>query len=74
MVRITSKIAGFRRCGIAHPAQPVDYPDDRFSTAQLAILKAEPKLVVQELANPEESPEETPGAEPKGGRSARSKE
>lgn len=52
MIRITGKREGFRRCGVTHPAQPTDYPDDRFSTQDLAVLKSEPMLVVEEV--PEE--------------------
>lgn len=55
MIRITAKAAGFRRCGVAHPAIATDYPDNRFTAKELAALKAEPMLVVEELA---EEPEE----------------
>ncbi|MDR3631718.1 MAG: HI1506-related protein [Desulfocapsaceae bacterium] len=44
MITITSRQAGFRRCGIAHPVRPVDYPDDRFSAEELKVLQAEPML------------------------------
>ncbi|MBE2888951.1 HI1506-related protein [Geobacter anodireducens] len=54
MIRITSKQAGFRRCGVAHPAEPTDYPDDRFTAKDLAVLKAEPMLVVEEIAEEKE--------------------
>lgn len=47
-VIITSKRDGFRRCGLAHPASPVEHPDGAFTPEQLEILKAEPMLVVQE--------------------------
>lgn len=47
MIRIKSKKDGFRRCGIAHPKEAVQYPDDRFSEKELAILKAEPVLIVE---------------------------
>lgn len=47
MIRIKSKRGGFRRCGMAHPAEAVEYPDDRFSPADLATLKAEPMLIVE---------------------------
>ncbi len=47
MIRIKSKKNGFRRCGVVHPATPVEYPDDRFSKEELKILKAEPMLVVE---------------------------
>ncbi len=47
MIRIKSKQKNFRRCGIPHPDTPVDYPDNRFTPAELAILKAEPMLIVE---------------------------
>jgi len=50
MIRITSKRDGFRRCGVAHPAAPTEYPDDRWSDEELAILEAEPMLVVERIA------------------------
>lgn len=46
MITITSKVDGFRRCGIAHAARPVCYPDDRFSEAEFAALLTDPMLVV----------------------------
>lgn len=46
-VIITCKKPGFRRCGIAHPAGPVEYPDSRFTPEELERLKKEPKLIVQ---------------------------
>jgi len=52
MVRIRSKKNGFRRCGVAHPEKPVDYPDEKFTKGQLAILNAEPMLVVEILPDP----------------------
>lgn len=53
MIRIRSKQHLFRRCGVAHPAGDVDYPDGRFSGEELAILRAEPMLVVAEIPDPE---------------------
>lgn len=50
-VRITAKVAGFRRAGMAHPAEPVDHEAGTFTEAQLAALQAEPMLVV-EVAGP----------------------
>jgi len=47
MIRITSKIVGFRRAGVAHPAGPTDYANDTFTKEQLAQLKAESMLVVE---------------------------
>jgi len=49
MIRIRSKQDGFRRCGVAHSREPVEYPDDRFSKAELKSLKSEPMLVVEEI-------------------------
>ena len=40
IVRIIAKRDGFRRCGIAHPAQPVEYPVERFSAWRAASGKA----------------------------------
>lgn len=50
MIRITSKSEGFRRAGIAHSSVPTEYPDDAFTKDQLAQLKAEPMLVVEEIS------------------------
>ncbi len=47
MIRITSKQAGFRRCGVAHPTAPTDHADDAFTPAQLKQLQAEPMLLVE---------------------------
>ena len=52
-LRITAKIAGFRRCGIAHAETPTDYPEGSFTPEEIARLEAEPMLVVQRLASPE---------------------
>ncbi|MBO9419158.1 hypothetical protein J7481_06600 [Labrenzia sp. R4_2] len=50
VLRITAKPKdGFRRCGVHHPAEPVEYGDGRFSDGQIAVLKAEPNLVVEAL-------------------------
>ena len=54
MIRITSKKAGFRRCGIPHPKGPVDYPDDRFSKEELATQKAESMLIIELVESPVE--------------------
>lgn len=53
MIRIISKKDGFRRCGVAHPEKPTDYPAGRFSKEELKRLKKEPMLIVQELPEPE---------------------
>lgn len=49
-LRITSRREGFRRCGVAHPAHPVDHPDGRWSEEEIARLEAEPMLRVERLA------------------------
>ena len=43
---ITAKRDGFRRCGVAHRDVPVTWPDGSFTDEQIAILRAEPSLVV----------------------------
>lgn len=45
-ITITSKRDGFRRCGVAHRDVPVFWPDGSFTDEQIAILRAEPALVV----------------------------
>jgi hypothetical protein len=47
MIRIRSKRAGFRRCGIAHSDQWTEHPDEKFTKKQLEILQAEPMLQVE---------------------------
>ena len=47
MIKITSKKEGFRRCGIAHSAKGKFYGDDRFTAAELKILKADTTLIVE---------------------------
>ncbi|GAB7078761.1 HI1506-related protein [Megalodesulfovibrio paquesii] len=44
---IIAKKDGFRRCGVSHSGQPTTWPEDRFTPEELAILQAEPMLVVQ---------------------------
>jgi hypothetical protein len=51
-LRITSRRDGFRRCGIAHPATPTTHADGQFSAEQIAVLKAEPMLIVEVLPDP----------------------
>lgn len=63
-IRITSAIAGFRRAGVAHPAEPTDYPDDHFSAKQLQQLEAEPRLVVEQIEDPEAQAD--PDSDPQG--------
>lgn len=52
MIRITAKKDGFRRAGVFH-AGTCDYPDGRFTPAQLVMLQAEPLLVVDILPTAE---------------------
>jgi FluMu-like protein len=47
MIRITAHRDGFRRCGIAHPSTPTEYPDDRFSKKELKQLQDETMLTVE---------------------------
>lgn len=63
-IKIISKRAGFRRCGIEHPDKPVIYPNNRFTKEQLAQLKAEPMLIVEEV--PDEPAHEEKPAKSKG--------
>lgn len=56
MLRIVSKRAGFRRCGVAHPDSPVDHPLDRFTKEQRKVLEAEPMLIVMEVEVKEAAP------------------
>lgn len=51
MIIITSKRDGFRRCGVAHVAGPTQWPDDRWTEAELAALMAEPMLTVAQAAD-----------------------
>lgn len=53
MIIITAKKDGFRRCGMAHNAKPVQHQDDAFTPAQLKQLQAEPMLVVDLVADDE---------------------
>lgn len=57
-IRITAKVAGFRRCGLAHSNTPTDHPDGTFSAEQLEILKNDPMLKVEEV-EVDDSPAET---------------
>lgn len=47
---ITAKKDKFRRCGVAHSKEPTTWPDGKWSPKELQALKAEPLLVVQEVA------------------------
>lgn len=56
MIIIESKRHNFRRCGIAHPSDAVDYPDDRFTPEELKILQAEPMLIVEVVLKKQPDP------------------
>ena len=53
MIVITSKREGFRRCGVAHAARPVEWPDERWTIDELDALLAEPMLTVELVEDPE---------------------
>ncbi len=50
-ITITAKRDGFRRCNMRHPAKPITHPDGTFTEAELAILKADPALIVVDVAD-----------------------
>ena len=50
-IKITSKVPGFRRAGLAHEGTLV-YPDSRFTAAEVAALRAEKNLVVEDVPDP----------------------
>ena len=49
MIKIISKKEGFRRCGVAHSETPKEYPDDRFAAEEIAVMEADPMLIVVEV-------------------------
>ena len=48
-LRVASRRPGFRRAGLTHPAQAVLHPLESLTEEQIAQLKAEPLLVVEEV-------------------------
>ncbi len=71
MIIITAKKDGFRRCGVAHSARPVEHKDDAFTPEQLAELQAEPMLVVELVTEKANGPAPKPVQKPatkKGGK------
>ena len=60
IIRIKSQREGFRRCGVAHSTQWVEYPEGSFTEEQIKALKAEPMLWVEEMekGEPKEAGEE----------------
>jgi len=67
-LRIKSLRDGFRRAGVAHPADWVEHPAGAFDAARIAALRAEAMLIVEDAApeDPEtgKAPEEAPGKAP----------
>jgi hypothetical protein len=45
---------GFRRGGLHHPPHPVEHPPGTLSDAELAAIRAEPRLVVVEIPPPQD--------------------
>jgi hypothetical protein len=45
-LRVSAKVAGFRRAGRAWSATPEDVPASEFTKEQIAQLKADPSLTV----------------------------
>ena len=50
-VTVTARRDGFHRCGVPHPASPVEYPAGHWSEEQLERLRAEPMLAVADTAD-----------------------
>lgn len=63
MIRITSKVDGFRRAGVAHSKQATEYADNVFTKEQLKALQDEPMLVVEIIADGAKTPGKPPTAE-----------
>lgn len=51
-IRVKSRIAGFRRAGIAWAAEPTDIVLSDLSKGQRAQIRAEPMLVVEDIMIP----------------------
>lgn len=56
-IKITSKQDGFWRCGVQHKAEPVFWPDDKFSAEELDRLIADTTLIVDIIYDPVPNPE-----------------
>ncbi|WP_339863203.1 HI1506-related protein [Paremcibacter congregatus] len=63
LLTITSKVDGFRRCGVAHPGKPTTYdmdsPEFPFSGDQLEVLAHEPMLIIHAQEVPGTDEQET---------------
>lgn len=57
MLRITAKKAGFRRAGVEHSTEGTELPAENFTAKQIAALKDEPMLVVEEFEGKETKPD-----------------
>lgn len=64
VLRITAKVDGHRRAGIAHPDTAVDHPAGAFDEQQIAALNADPMLVVHEIDVADPAPEKAPPKAP----------
>lgn len=64
VLRITAKVDGFRRAGMAHPAAATDHPIDSLTEDQIKALKGEPMLVVEEAEVEDPEPEAKEGDKP----------
>jgi hypothetical protein len=60
MIRIIAKVDGFRRGGMEHRSTPVEYAEGTFTPEELAVLRAEPMLLVDDVAVAPAAPA-TPG-------------
>ncbi len=63
-IRIRSRRGGFRRCGVAHSAEPTDWPDNSWTDEQLETMAAEPMLTVERIPFPAPEPEKSPADPP----------
>lgn len=61
-IRITAFRDGYRRAGMAHSTQPVEHPADRFTAEQLAQLRADQRLLVEEVDQADEPAEPSTGS------------
>ena len=59
MIRIKSDHHNFRRCGVAHPGGWTEYPDDRFTQEERAVLEGE-KMLTVEIVSPDEDDAKSP--------------
>lgn len=60
MIIINSKVDGYRRCGVEHPARPTQYPDGAFTEEQLENLSTCDMLEVSRQEEPEPEKKEPP--------------